>query len=142
MPGDVDVGIERGERARARLDRGFADIRRRVEHLALEIRHVDDVGVHQPDGADPGRGQIERGRRAQAPGPDQQDLGPQQLALSLLARARRSGRRALRRRAGAAPRPAPAPISIRASASGPLTRFGGQFITGATIDVNGGYVMV
>jgi hypothetical protein len=47
---------------RARLHLGLADVRRGVEHLALKIGQIHDVGVHQPDSADPGCGQIERGR--------------------------------------------------------------------------------
>ena len=55
-------GFSALQRARAGLDLGLADVRGGVEHLPLQIRDVDGVAVHEPDGADAGRGQVERGR--------------------------------------------------------------------------------
>ena len=56
-----------------------------MEHLPLEIRDVDHIGVHQADRADARGGQIERRRRPQPAGADEQDSGSQELALPLLA---------------------------------------------------------
>jgi hypothetical protein len=56
-----------------------------VEHLTLKVRHVHHVAVHEAHGAHARRGQIERGGGAQAARPDEQHLGAQELALSLLA---------------------------------------------------------
>ena len=82
---DVDVGVERLQRARPRLDLRLADVGRRVKDLPLEIRDVDGVAVHQPERADAGRRQVERGRRAEPAGADQEHLGAQQPALALVA---------------------------------------------------------
>ena len=54
-----------------------------VDHLALQVGGVDDVVVDQADRADPGRGQVERGRRAEAAGAEQQHLRVQQLQLAV-----------------------------------------------------------
>ena len=54
-----------------------------MDHLALEVGRVDDVVVDDPERADPGGGEIERGRRAEAPGADQQHLRVEQLDLAL-----------------------------------------------------------
>ncbi len=57
----------------------------RVGDLALEVRLVDDVGVDDPERADAGGGEVERGGRAEAAGADQQDARVEQLQLALLA---------------------------------------------------------
>ena len=57
----------------------------RVQHLALQVRLVDDVGVHDRDRADARRGQVQAGRRAEAAGADQQHLRVEQLQLAGLA---------------------------------------------------------
>ena len=54
-----------------------------VDHLALQVGGVDDVVVDEADGPDPGRGQVERGRRAEPAGAEQQDLRVQQLELAV-----------------------------------------------------------
>src|SRR5438309_90681 len=81
----VHVGIQRLQRARARLHLRLADVRGRVQHLPLEVCDVHDVAVHEAEGADAGRGEVERRRRAEPARADQQDLAPQEPALSLVA---------------------------------------------------------
>ena len=55
----------------------------RVDHLALEVREVDDVVVDDAERADAGGREVERGRRAEAAGAEQQDLRVEQLLLAL-----------------------------------------------------------
>ena len=43
-----------------------------VDDLALQVRVVDDVGVDDAERADAGRGEVERRRRAEAAGADQE----------------------------------------------------------------------
>jgi hypothetical protein len=45
-----------------------------VDDLALQVRLVHDVEVHDAEGADTGGGQVEQRGRAQAAGTDDQDL--------------------------------------------------------------------
>ena len=80
---DLDVGVQRGDRLLGRVDLGDADPLAGVDHLALEVGQVDDVVVDDPERADAGRGQVQRRRRAQAAGAQQQDLGVEQLLLTL-----------------------------------------------------------
>ena len=62
---------------------GVADAVGRVDHLALQVREVDDVVVDDAERADAGRGEIQRGRRAEPAGAEQQDLRVEQLLLAL-----------------------------------------------------------
>ena len=72
---DLDVGVQPASGALApRLDLRLAQLRGRMEHLALEVRLVDDVVVDDPEPPDPGRRQVERGGRAQPAGADQSTL--------------------------------------------------------------------
>ena len=79
----VDVGVERLDRDRRRSS-SAADAVRRVDHLALQVRLVDDVVVDDPDRADAGRGEVERRGRAEAAGAEQQHLGLEQLDLAVV----------------------------------------------------------
>ena len=65
------------------VDLRHADAARRVDDLALEVRDVDDVVVDDPERADAGGGEVERGRRAEPAGAEQQDLRVEQLLLAL-----------------------------------------------------------
>ena len=56
----------------------------RVQDLALEVRGVDHVHVDDADGAHPGRGQVQRGGRAEAARAEEQHPGVEQLELALL----------------------------------------------------------
>ena len=51
--------------------------------LALQVGEIDDVVVDDADRADAGGGQVERGRRAEAAGTEQEHLGVEQLQLAL-----------------------------------------------------------
>jgi hypothetical protein len=55
-----------------------------VDHLALQVRIVDDVGVDDPKRADSCGGEIECRGGTEPASPDQEDLGIEELALSLL----------------------------------------------------------
>ncbi len=80
---DVHVRVERLDRSLRRSRLGDADSVGRVDHLALEVGGVDHVVVDDPDRADPGRGEIESGRRAEPTGAEQKDLGVQEGDLAL-----------------------------------------------------------
>ena len=53
-----------------------------MKHLALEVRLVDDVVVHDPEPPDSGRRQVERRGRAQSAGADEQHLRVEQPLLA------------------------------------------------------------
>ncbi len=82
---DVDVGVEQGQRLLGRVDLALADPVHVVQDLALQVRRVDHVHVDDPERPHPRRGQVERGRGAEAARPEQQDLGVEQLQLARLA---------------------------------------------------------
>ena len=65
------------------VDLRHADAVGRVDDLALEVGDVDDVVVDDAERADAGRGQVQRGRRAEPAGAEQQHLGVEQLLLAL-----------------------------------------------------------
>ena len=80
-----------------RLDLALPDPVGRVDDLALEVADVDDVEVDETDRPDARGGEIERGRRTEAAGADEQrlraeepglagrtDLGDQQMAAVAL----------------------------------------------------------
>ena len=56
-----------------------------MQHLALEVGLVHDVVVDDPEPADAGRGEVERRRRAEPAGADQQHARVEQLQLAGLA---------------------------------------------------------
>ena len=82
---DVHVRVERLDRALRRCDLRLAEPLGRVDDLALEVRVVDDVAVDDPERPDARGREVERGRRAEAAGADQEDAGVEQLLLALLA---------------------------------------------------------
>ena len=61
---------------------GYADALGGVDDLALEVRDVDDVVVDDADRADAGGGEIERDRRAESAGAEQQHLAVEQALLA------------------------------------------------------------
>ena len=77
----VHVGVQLLDALPGRLRLGHADRRRRVQHLALQVRLVDDVVVHDRDRADAGRGQVQPRRRAEAAGAHEQHVRVEQLQL-------------------------------------------------------------
>ena len=82
------VRVQRGDRVARGLDLRAADVRRPVEHLALEVRQVHDVVVDDAERADARRGEVERGRRPEAPRADQEHLRAEQRLLPRLAHLR------------------------------------------------------
>ena len=62
---------------------GDADAVGRVDDLALEVGEVDLVVVDDAERADAGRREVERGRRAEPAGAQQQHLRLEQLGLAL-----------------------------------------------------------
>src|SRR5499425_481298 len=85
---DVRVRVEGLDGLRSRVHLGSAHTRRSVKDLALEIRYVHHVAVHEADGAHACRGQVECGRRSEAARSDKEHLGAEELALALLAHLR------------------------------------------------------
>ena len=61
-------GVARG------LGLGTAHVGLAVDDLALEVRRVDDVELHDPQGAHTGGGKVEQGRAAEAACPDHEHL--------------------------------------------------------------------
>jgi hypothetical protein len=53
-----------------------------VDDLALQVAEVDDIEVDETDGPDPGGGEIEGGRAAEATRADKQRLAREQLRLT------------------------------------------------------------
>ena len=80
---DLDVGVERRDRLLGRIDLRDADPLARVDHLALEVRQVDLVVVDDSERSDAGGGEIQRGRRSEAAGAEQEHLRVEQLLLAL-----------------------------------------------------------
>ena len=56
-----------------------------MDDLALQVGEVDNVVVDDADGTDPGGGQIEQQRRAEAAGTDHQDLRAEKARLAFAA---------------------------------------------------------
>ena len=82
---DLDIGVEILDPLDGGVDLGLADGALAVQDLALEIAAVDVVVVDDADRPHPGGCQIERRRRTQPAGADQQHAGIQQLDLAGLA---------------------------------------------------------
>ena len=80
---DVDVGVEHRQRLLGRVDLAVADAVDVVQDLALQVGGVDLVHVDDADRADAGGGEVERGRRAEPAGTEQQHLRVEQLLLAL-----------------------------------------------------------
>ena len=54
-----------------------------MDHLTLQVGEIDHVVVDHAEGADAGRRQVQRGRRAEPAGAEEQHLRVQQLELAL-----------------------------------------------------------
>ena len=83
--GDADVRVERLDRPLRRLGLRVAQALGRVHDLALEIRLVDSIVVHDSERADARGCEVEGRGRAQPSGADQEDPRLEQPELSLLA---------------------------------------------------------
>ena len=66
---DVDVGVQALDRALRGVDLRRAERVERVRDLPLQVRLVDDVGVDDPERADAGRREVERGGEPRPPAP-------------------------------------------------------------------------
>ena len=82
---DRHVGVQLADGLARRLRLRHADALGIVEHLALQVRLVDHVVVHDAQPAHARRGQVEPRRRAQPAGADEQYLRLEQLRLARLA---------------------------------------------------------
>ena len=69
---DGDGGVEVGQPVRCPLQLRLSHLRGAVQYLALQVGLVDLVELHDADAADAGRGQVQRQRRAEPAGADQQ----------------------------------------------------------------------
>ncbi len=81
----LDHGRHRADRVdrvggRGRL--GPADVGVAVDHLALEVRRLDDVVVDDAERPHPGRGEVEQRGRPEAAGADDEDPGRAQPSLA------------------------------------------------------------
>ncbi len=82
---DLHAGVDRGERVPGAVDLQRTDTIGRMHDLPLQIGQVDPVGIGDAKGPDPGGGEIEQQRRAEAAGADDEDARGQQPDLPLLA---------------------------------------------------------
>ena len=78
---DLDVGVQLLDRPARRLRLGVAELGGGVQYLALEVGRIDPVVVDDPNPADAGRREIERGRRAEPTRADQEDARLEQPLL-------------------------------------------------------------
>src|SRR3989454_8557785 len=82
---DLNVGVERLDRALGGVDLGLAQALGRMNDLPLEVGLVDDVCIDDPEPSHARGSKVEGGRRAETARADEQDLGVEQLQLPLLA---------------------------------------------------------
>src|SRR5690606_9858176 len=61
---DVDVRVQSPDGFACTVDLRYADIRSVMQDLPLQVVQRDDIIIDDPDGADTGRGEIKRNRRA------------------------------------------------------------------------------
>ena len=85
MRNDADVGVEAAEPGRRPSGFGPPHGGRIVQHLALEVRGLDDVAVHDPDRPDPGGGEVEGSRCPEPSGADEEHARATETELALLA---------------------------------------------------------
>ena len=69
-----EVGVDRPQLLRRRVELLPAHVGRRVEDLPLQVRVVDDVEVHEPERSHPGRGEVERERGSESARADAEHL--------------------------------------------------------------------
>ena len=85
---DLDMRIEVQQALLGGLDLGHAQGAVAMHNLALQVAAFHHIKVHQPQGADAGRRQVQADGRAQAAGTDDQHLGFLQVQLAFAADAR------------------------------------------------------
>ena len=79
---DFDCRIDRRQRLATRFRLGHANPCLGVEDLSLQVGQIDGVVIDQRDPADAGRGEIERSRRAEAAGTDDQRVAVEDALLA------------------------------------------------------------
>ena len=79
---DVDGRVQRREARAGGAGLGLADLRGLEQHLALQVGDVDAVAVEQAERADAGRGEVECGRGAEAPGAHHQHARAREFLLA------------------------------------------------------------
>ena len=79
----AERGVLRQQALAGHLQLRPPDVAAAVEHLALEVREIDHVGVDEAEGPDARRGQVQRRRAAEPAHADDDDARRQQLRLSL-----------------------------------------------------------
>ncbi len=80
---DLDVRIDASEGVPGRFGLGPADVPGAMKDLALEVREVHRVEIHQAKLANTRRRQVEGNRRAEAAGPDAEHAGRANFLLAL-----------------------------------------------------------
>ena len=65
---------------------GLPDVRGAIQYLALQVRQLDVIELHQAQTSHTGRREIQGRRRSQTTAPNQQNACRQQLLLPLLAK--------------------------------------------------------
>ena len=80
---DPHLGVDGGDRGARRLGLRGADACQRVRDLALQVGGIDMVVVDQRDAPDTGAAEVQRHRRAEAAGADDQRMRGEQLSLTL-----------------------------------------------------------
>ena len=79
---DADVGVETQNGSRGTLDLGLVQTLHRMDYLALQVGEPHPVVVGETERPHPGRGQIQRGRRAEGANPNDQHPGLHQALLA------------------------------------------------------------
>ena len=80
---DLDVRIDAGEGVPSRFGLGPADVPGAMNDLALQVREVHHIEIHQAEFADARRRQVEGNWRAEAAGPDAEHAGRANFLLAL-----------------------------------------------------------
>jgi len=82
---DVDIGVQFGHERRGAVDLLSTHVVVAVDDLALEVREFNHVVVGDPERADTRRGEILDDRRPEPPGAQDEDVGVQEVALTVRA---------------------------------------------------------
>ena len=80
---DLNFRIQIAQMVGGRFDFGTAHVAGAEQHLALQVREIHGIEIHEADAAHARRGQIKAERRAESSGADAQHLGLLELELPL-----------------------------------------------------------
>ncbi len=83
MRNHFDLGIELVKPLFGCVQLGPSDVRRGIEYLALNVGQIDDIEIHDTQGADARRGKIQRKRGTQSAGTNAQNTRLLETLLSL-----------------------------------------------------------